>query len=166
MGFVLLSVALVLACVSTTCRSQTTVACSPAPVLGALSYAFGPGVGDNGALVNGTETTFTVATGLEDCCCAPTPCLDLARVRVSIVGPDGQPVGFRFVAPCVNGEYALAWTPCQGGFFVVTVAIDAQNVRNTPATVLVTGPGRTTYKLGDDPAASSAFDFNGLLRGA
>lgn len=146
--------------------SSSSSSCLPDPVLGGLSYAFGAGVGDYGTLPNGTEATFTVATGLDGCCCAPSPCLDLARIRVTITGPDGRLVGHRFAAPCVRGEYAVAWTPCQPGWHVVSVAIDAQSVRNLPATLLVDGPSRTTYVLAEDAGASASFDFNGLLRNA
>jgi hypothetical protein len=138
-------------------------------VIAGLSYVVGAGVGDQGFLQTGKEAPFSLVTRVSSVSSASTvaPCLDVSRIQVTIKGPQDQSVGWRFTAPCSDGEYELAWTPCLWGWHSVAVAIDGAPVQNAPVTVFVSADGTTsgTETRIEHGGPSAAFDFDGLMRG-
>jgi hypothetical protein len=129
------------------------------PVAG-LSYVRGAGVGDEGVLTVGKESFFSLVT---ESGMGSARCVDLGRIQIVISGPQNQSVGSRFVAPCNNGEYQIAWTPCLGGWHDVTVFVDGTRVQNVPVTIWVSGSLGVEYKF-EESAPHIVTDFDGLLR--
>ncbi len=112
----------------TTSTTTTTAAptSTPAPgppqlpgfILAGLSFARGEGVGDFGSIADGKETTFILVT--ETVGSVPAACLSeadaLRRIQISITGPSGEIVGWRYAQPCAGGVYSIAWLPCKAGW--------------------------------------------------
>ena len=150
---------LLLVLLATLCAGQRDV------VIAGLSYVVGAGVGDQGFLFRGKESPFSLITRVSSTSATGAPCLDVSRIQVTIMGPQGQLAGWRFAAPCVNGEYELAWTPCLWGWHTVAVAVDGVSVQNAPVTVWVAGSGGTATTVIEQGAPAASFDFDGLMRG-
>ena len=109
------------------------------------SYAFGPGLGSNGAVILGTTARFTVVacdvTGTRrpmggdpfKVVISPRQSAHHLALRVKI--HDGQ-----------NGAYTVSWTPPFSGGYLVHITLRGLPIFASPFKVMVRGGGQYAYK--------------------